>query len=680
MNPRNPEPLDPITKQPRRIPWGRWLLYAAGGLLVLSAVTWLALRSYMTISVAPDTTVLTAPLLADGYPDYIGYLDAANAAGVKPEENAWIAILRCCGPDDIDKAVRAEHYRKLGIEPLPEGVLYFQSFYGDEGLKLVPESVLIASSVAAQLPWHTRFVRLAALNAYREANGANLPDPLMEPEPEPAGPSYESLVEHVGQTAQLAAQAAWDFAEDPYSARVNYAFEADDLEYSYFDNDEEANIQDLRAEALAKIKPAFDTPEEEAAWRRELFKSTRFKLIYEREEVMMSGQPWTRAECPLGAHWVETFSPYLDQLQKELRQRKKMYVPCIQKPGDTTVIGALLPPIQLQRKLALSYAYRANLYLGEKNTAAALDDLISIIEIGALLPQHPMLLEELVAVAVEGIGYDHLARLIQSSALTDEQLAELDIRLAKIVHQFDMADCLDHSERLSSIGQAIASLARGDESFVGTGVFGTNKSKTDPPWEQKIVHWDSVLRAINIRYDACRDAVKTGQFAKVEQIDQYYKAEPVNREELEAYYENPPWYLLPSKKTEVMKLMYSETFSPSLVAGYSASIKGSLRRDLFRVMLALERFRRENKDYPAALTELVPAYFPAVPTDPFDGKPMKYLRTPTGGYRAYSVWQNGIDDGGIPNMTSDGTYDDYPSNDWVVGSPDEKPRGLSLEW
>ncbi len=76
---------------------------------------------------------------------------------------------------------------------------------------------------------------------------------------------------------------------------------------------------------------------------RELFEKTRTSLIFEREEVIMSGQPWTRAECPLGAHWVETYSPYLDQLQQELRQRKKMYVPSIQKPGDKTVIGTFLP-------------------------------------------------------------------------------------------------------------------------------------------------------------------------------------------------------------------------------------------------------------------------------------------------------------------------------------------------
>ncbi len=88
-------------------------------------------------------------------------------------------------------------------------------------------------------------------------------------EPEPVSPLYDSLAEHVQQTAQVAAQAAWDFAEDPDSASVLYAFEENDAANSYYDNDEEAKIQDLRPEALAKIKPAFDTPAEEATWRRE---------------------------------------------------------------------------------------------------------------------------------------------------------------------------------------------------------------------------------------------------------------------------------------------------------------------------------------------------------------------------------------------------------------------------
>lgn len=672
MYPHSPEPFDPATKQPRGIPWTRWLLYAGGVLLVLCAATYLWIRSYVTITVAADTTVLTAPLLADGYPDYIGYLDAQNAAGVKPEENAWIAILRCCGPEEIDKPLRAEHYRKLGIKPLPDEGAYLRQFYDSQRLALVPEPVIIAASAAAQLPWHTRFVRLAALNAYRDSSGTTPPEGA-DPEPLESVLPMASISEQGEQALQIAAQAAWDFAEDAETANTLWFFESN-AAAGIFVNDDEANIQDLRPEALAKIQPAFATPEEASEWRREIFKSTR-ELLWQREEMIMSERPWTREECPLGAHWVVSYSKQLDELHVQLQVRKKFYVPRLQKPGDPSMFGALLPCIQIQRLLALSYAYRANMYLGEQNHSAALNDLIAIMQVGALLPQHPALLEELVDIAVEGIGYAHLGPLIQSPALTDEQLATLEVRLAQIVRPFAIVDCLDHHERLMAIGQIIATVIRGDKNY-----FGFSKDQVDPQWERKIVDWNAVLRELNLRYDRYRDAAKTQDLQLINQAAQFNSTTPAHQQQLEENFKNPPWYLLPSVKTEVMKFKYAVLFSPHINSFYSAYLKGIVRRDLVRVMIALERFHRTNKTYPAALTELVPAYLPAVPTDPFDGKPIKYYRTLAGGYRAYSVWQNGTDEGGTPNVREDDDMSDYLNNDLVIGSPDEIPRKLNLAW
>jgi hypothetical protein len=48
---------------------------------------------------------------------------------------------------------------------------------------------------------------------------------------------------------------------------------------------------------------------------------------------------------------------------------------------------------------------------------------------------------------------------------------------------------------------------------------------------------------------------------------------------------------------------------------------------------------------PAALTDLVPTYLPAVPTDPLSGKPLLYKTDPP---RVYSVGDDGVDHGGVP--------------------------------
>lgn len=61
---------------------------------------------------------------------------------------------------------------------------------------------------------------------------------------------------------------------------------------------------------------------------------------------------------------------------------------------------------------------------------------------------------------------------------------------------------------------------------------------------------------------------------------------------------------------------------------------------------ALERYFLAHHAYPAALTELVPAYLERVPADPVDGEPMRYRLTVDGRFQLYSIGADGKDDGG----------------------------------
>jgi type II secretory pathway pseudopilin PulG len=76
---------------------------------------------------------------------------------------------------------------------------------------------------------------------------------------------------------------------------------------------------------------------------------------------------------------------------------------------------------------------------------------------------------------------------------------------------------------------------------------------------------------------------------------------------------------------------------------------------------AIERFRLEAKRLPQSLGELAPRFLPAVPTDPFDGQPLRYRRLAKG-YLIYSVGQDGQDDGGR-EKPSDWTPGDKTTDD-----------------
>jgi hypothetical protein len=77
--------------------------------------------------------------------------------------------------------------------------------------------------------------------------------------------------------------------------------------------------------------------------------------------------------------------------------------------------------------------------------------------------------------------------------------------------------------------------------------------------------------------------------------------------------------------------------------------------------LAVERYRVGGKSsLPDSLVQLVPKYLPAVPADPYDGKPLRYKKLSPKGYVVYSLGRNRQDDGGTPRPAggqADGPYD-----------------------
>jgi len=134
--------------------------------------------------------------------------------------------------------------------------------------------------------------------------------------------------------------------------------------------------------------------------------------------------------------------------------------------------------------------------------------------------------------------------------------------------------------------------------------------------------------------------------------------------------------------------VFSRPMSRSSFVGmdlvFQKHAESTARLRCLQALLAIERYRAERGDLPASLTDLVPAYMPSVPLDPFDGCELRYrvtrgrmikwwsnLRRNTAdeteypayyqdfmdvlgrGYMVYSVGANRVDDGGTP-LSPDG--------------------------
>lgn len=83
---------------------------------------------------------------------------------------------------------------------------------------------------------------------------------------------------------------------------------------------------------------------------------------------------------------------------------------------------------------------------------------------------------------------------------------------------------------------------------------------------------------------------------------------------------------------------------------------------------ALERFRKEQGNFPAKLEELVPQFIPAMPIDVFDATALRYRRHDDGSYDIWSIGSNRKDDGG--KIEQGKTLQDQPDWLWrMPGSP-----------
>ena len=112
--------------------------------------------------------------------------------------------------------------------------------------------------------------------------------------------------------------------------------------------------------------------------------------------------------------------------------------------------------------------------------------------------------------------------------------------------------------------------------------------------------------------------------------------------------------------TNITGALVTDLTVPSLSRALDKQPAADAAVALMRAALGVEMYRAAHGEYPESLPALVPECLPAMPMDPFDGKPLRYERS-ADGYTAHAVGLDGIDAGG--------TGDDIA---WVRRAPTEE--------
>jgi hypothetical protein len=298
------------------------------------------------------------------------------------------------------------------------------------------------------------------------------------------------------------------------------------------------------------------------------------------------------------------------QLARSLKDRPFGHREIVLTPN---VLDTLLPDTQDTRAAADLLQWDTVLAVEDDDRLRAVNDLLALLNAGRSIGDEPFLISQLVRMACTGITVRATERfLAQAPGPTD--LSELQRALAA-----------EAEEPLLLYG------ARGERAAfdrllenMQTGVVGSEA--LDKGGSQ-----DSLRRLGWWRYRANLPAERA---YGLEWLSRFVEAarRPVHEQPaLVAAIPEPP---NDSRHVLVHLLL------PAVEKVAHAHWRTTALARCAAVGIACERFRQEHKRWPTALNELVPAFLPAVPLDPYDGLPLRYTKWEDG-VVVYSVGKRG---------------------------------------
>ncbi len=281
----------------------------------------------------------------------------------------------------------------------------------------------------------------------------------------------------------------------------------------------------------------------------------------------------------------------------------------------------LLPNVQQIRRLARLLSLEMHLRAHDGDIAGAADSLRATFTVGKTLERDPVLVSFLVRVAVDGIAVADTTQLLNTVDLATADLQAIQEDLRRIEYVTD----LHHA-------------------MVGEQTMG-------------LMYYDDVT-TLGFSPVAARFLRIAAPAAKVKRFD-------LMRDAVAAT--NVPWHeafssirLAVRWKPNKMSLTdyLVEQALPAFEACFVAGGRATARVRSLDAAIAAELFRRDQGDWPAVLNDLVPQYLPAVPIDPFDGKPLRYIVENTG-FVIYSVGDDLVDDQGMLDSVPNRDYPDF---------------------
>jgi hypothetical protein len=331
---------------------------------------------------------------------------------------------------------------------------------------------------------------------------------------------------------------------------------------------------------------------------------------------------------PLAAETLKVIAEYLSDNAESLRLlREAGTIKSCRYPVDLSKGASMsLRHLNALRQAARLLELEAIRYTNEQQPQPAVDSVIASLGVARSLNQEPTIISYLVHVACQGITLDSLERILNRIPLTDTQLAKL-------------AGAIEESENPQALTRGFI----GDR-CVGLDVFQDLRAGKIPLKELYIIWRENP--PLWPRFLAPEYKV-TGllELDEKDYLDMYENSVKITQ--------LPPPESIAASQAAIGKLEHlnrwrilSASLLPPLHKAVIKATQCTAKIRDAKTVLAIERYRLTNGKLPRQLSDLVPTFLPAVPNDPFDGKPLRYKTLPKG-YVVYSVGDDREDNGGV---------------------------------
>jgi hypothetical protein len=327
-------------------------------------------------------------------------------------------------------------------------------------------------------------------------------------------------------------------------------------------------------------------------------------------------------------------------------------------PENPLVMGVLLPHLGEMRRIARYLNEDLALAARHGDSARFIADVRALLGIAAQSTRDPMLISQLVGLAV----FDLTLRAVETHAAKPGLLSDSDLRdLAHIVGGFEGGRVrLDVSAERVMVDDIVQRCYTDDGDGDGR-VVRTNLGEimyddfgvTRPKGLALMLAAQPVLTATlpGRREVMRRTELALAAAAADEALPPWRHAERRADTAYRDLFEGALFKLVPVAES----LMGHGGDEGPMVGAFGSRDIVEARRGALLVALALELHQRETGRWPGRLQEMVPRFLPSVPLDPFDGQPLRYSTGVDGASpMVYSVGADGVDDAGVVPATDEG--------------------------